>query len=55
MPSAALLSQSFSPWDMFLGAGAIVQGVMVILALASLLSWTVLIAKSVEFIRLKKA
>lgn len=54
MPSAALLSQSFSPWDMFLGAGAIVQGVMVILALASLLSWTVLIAKSVEFIRLKK-
>lgn len=54
MPSATQLSQTFSPWDMFLGAGAIVQGVMVILALASLLSWTVLIAKSVEFIRTRK-
>ncbi|MCP1243754.1 tonB-system energizer ExbB [Acetobacter lambici] len=54
MPSATQLSQNFSPWDMFLGAGAIVQSVMIILALASLLSWTVLIAKSVEFIRTKK-
>lgn len=54
MPSTMPLAQSFSPWDMFLGAGPIVQGVMVILALASLLSWTVLIAKSVEFLRLRK-
>ncbi|MFT8418987.1 MAG: tonB-system energizer ExbB [Acetobacter sp.] len=54
MPTATQLSQSFSPWDMFLGASPLVQGVMVILALASLLSWTVLIAKSVEFTHLRK-
>lgn len=54
MPSAPQLSQNFSPWEMFLGAGPIVQGVMVILILASLLSWTVLLAKSIELIRTKK-
>ncbi|TCS31759.1 tonB-system energizer ExbB [Acidomonas methanolica] len=46
---------SFSPWDMFLNAGSVVRGVMVLLAVASLLSWTILIAKSVELVRVRLA
>ncbi len=55
MPSATQLTQSFSPWDMFLGASTLVQGVMAVLALASLASWTILLAKSVEFARTRKS
>ncbi|GBQ19373.1 ExbB/TolQ/MotA proton channel family protein [Gluconacetobacter sacchari DSM 12717] len=46
---------SFSPWDMFLNAGSVVRGVMVLLAVASLVSWTILIAKSVELLRVRLA
>lgn len=38
---------------MFLGA--VVRGVMILLAVASLLTWTILIAKSVELVRLRLA
>jgi biopolymer transport protein ExbB len=38
-----------SPWSMFLAADIIVKAVMIGLACASLLTWTVLIAKSLEF------
>jgi biopolymer transport protein ExbB len=38
-----------SPWTMFLNADILVKAVMVGLALASLATWTILIAKSVEF------
>lgn len=54
MPPAAPLALSFSPWDMFLHAGLIVKTVMSVLALGSLLSWTIFLAKSVEFHRLKR-
>jgi biopolymer transport protein ExbB len=38
-----------SPWTMFLNADILVKAVMIGLALASLATWTILIAKSVEF------
>ncbi|MCP1243877.1 tonB-system energizer ExbB [Acetobacter lambici] len=44
---------SFSPWEMFLNAGPVVRCVMVVLVLASLLTWTILIAKSVELLRVR--
>ncbi|OUL65104.1 biopolymer transporter ExbB, partial [Acetobacter senegalensis] len=44
---------SFSPWEMFMNAGPVVRCVMVLLALASLLTWTVFFAKSVELVRVR--
>jgi biopolymer transport protein ExbB len=44
----ATLPHDLSPWSMFLSAAPIVQGVMVGLALASVITWTVWLAKSVE-------
>ncbi|MFP2871580.1 tonB-system energizer ExbB [Acetobacter tropicalis] len=44
---------SFSPWDMFLNAGPIVRCVMILLGVASLLTWTIFIAKSVELLRVR--
>ncbi|OUI87337.1 tonB-system energizer ExbB [Acetobacter tropicalis] len=52
-PSSSLTNVSFSPWDMFLNAGPVVRCVMILLALASVLTWTVFIAKSVELVRLR--
>jgi biopolymer transport protein ExbB len=49
---AALLPHDLSPWGMFLGADWIVQLVMVGLAIASVLTWTVLVAKSWELARI---
>ncbi|WP_322783071.1 MULTISPECIES: tonB-system energizer ExbB [Gluconobacter] len=49
-----LTSMSFSPWDMFLNAGPVVRCVMGLLAFASLLTWTVFIAKTVEFFRVRQ-
>ena len=47
-PKAGL--HELSPWSMFLSADIVVKIVMSLLALASLASWTVLIAKSVELV-----
>lgn len=44
---------AFSPWGMFLNAGPVVRCVMVLLAVASLLTWTIFIAKSVELLRVR--
>ncbi|MEZ7137786.1 tonB-system energizer ExbB [Komagataeibacter sp. SM21] len=44
---------SFSPWNMFLNAGPVVRCVMILLAAASLLTWTIFIAKSVELLRVR--
>ena len=48
-----------SPWSMFMSADVLVKAVMVGLAFASLVTWTVLIAKSIELLlaqrRLKEA
>ena len=45
---AATLPQNLSPWGMFLNANPIVKAVMIGLAFASLVTWTVWIAKSLE-------
>ncbi|MCK1756319.1 tonB-system energizer ExbB [Bradyrhizobium sp. 137] len=47
----ALLPRNLSPWGMFVGADIIVKTVMVGLAVASLVTWTVWLAKTVELRR----
>ncbi|SON53795.1 Biopolymer transport protein ExbB [Hartmannibacter diazotrophicus] len=44
----ATLPHNLSPWGMFLAADIIVKGVMAGLALASVVTWTVLLAKGLE-------
>jgi len=46
--ATAELPQDLSPWGMFLHADLIVKAVMIGLALASLVTWTIWIAKSLE-------
>jgi biopolymer transport protein ExbB len=46
--ASAELPQDLSPWGMFLHADIVVKTVMIGLALASLATWTVFIAKSLE-------
>ena len=46
--STAELPQDLSPWGMFVHADRIVKGVMIGLALASLITWTVWLAKWLE-------
>ncbi len=47
----ATLPHNLSPWGMFMGADIIVKGVMVGLAFASLVTWTVWLAKTIELAR----
>ncbi|WP_027573168.1 tonB-system energizer ExbB [Bradyrhizobium sp. WSM1743] len=47
----ALLPRNLSPWGMFLSADIIVKIVMVGLAIASLVTWTVWLAKTIELRR----
>jgi biopolymer transport protein ExbB len=44
----ALLPRNLSPWGMFLNADIVVKAVMVGLAFASLVTWTVWLAKTIE-------
>jgi biopolymer transport protein ExbB len=46
--SAAFVMRELSPWSMFMSADVIVKAVMVGLAFASLMTWTIFIAKMVE-------
>src|ERR1700756_981842 len=43
-----LLPHNLSPWGMFLNADIVVKAVMVGLAFASLVTWTVWLAKTIE-------
>ncbi len=52
--SIAVGLDELSPWNMFLKADIVVKAVMIALALASVASWTILIAKSIEFAVLKR-
>ena len=49
----------FSPWEMFLNAGPVVRSVMILLFIGCVLTWTVALAKTIEFTlarrRLEKA
>jgi len=47
----SLLPRNLSPWGMFLNADIVVKVVMVGLALASLVTWTVWLAKTIELRR----
>ena len=47
----ALLPRNLSPWGMFVGADIVVKAVMVGLAFASLITWTVWLAKTIELRR----
>jgi biopolymer transport protein ExbB len=47
----ALLPRNLSPWGMFLNADIVVEVVMIGLAFASLVSWTVWLAKTIELRR----
>jgi len=55
----AMLPKDLSPWGMFLGADIVVKLVMIGLAFASVLTWTIWLAKVLELLaarrRLKKA
>src|SRR5262245_34061108 len=42
---ARIIPHDLSPWSMFLSADVFVQGVMISLAFASLVTWTILFAK----------
>jgi biopolymer transport protein ExbB len=44
----ALLPQDLSPWGMFLNADIVVKAVIIGLAFASLVTWTVYVAKTLE-------
>ncbi|MGX1347438.1 biopolymer transport protein ExbB [Bradyrhizobium elkanii] len=48
---AALLPRNLSPWGMFESADIVVKAVMVGLAFASLVTWTVWLAKTIEIRR----
>jgi biopolymer transport protein ExbB len=43
-----LLPRNLSPWGMFLNADVVVKAVMIGLALASLVTWTIWLAKTIE-------
>jgi biopolymer transport protein ExbB len=51
---AALLPRDLSPWGMFLAADIVVKLVMIGLAFASLITWTVALAKGLEVLFAKR-
>jgi biopolymer transport protein ExbB len=50
----ALLPQDLSPWHMFLNADIVVKAVMIGLVFASLVTWTVWLAKALELLLAKR-
>jgi biopolymer transport protein ExbB len=50
----ASLPRDLSPWGMFLTANNVVQAVMIGLVLASVITWTVGLAKAIELMALKQ-
>jgi biopolymer transport protein ExbB len=50
----ATLPHNLSPWGMFMGADIIVKAVMVGLAFASVVTWTVWLAKSIELLAARR-
>ena len=46
--ASAILPHDLSPWGMFMAADIIVKGVMIGLAFASLVTWTIWLAKAME-------
>ena len=52
---AAALPRDLTPWGMFMSADIIVKAVMIGLAFASVVTWTVWLAKSVELLMVKRS
>ena len=52
--AGGVLPAHLTPWGMFLSADIIVQLVMIGLALASLLTWTIWVAKSFELVQARR-
>ncbi|MCW2238533.1 tonB-system energizer ExbB [Azospirillum canadense] len=52
--ATAMLPHDLSPWGMFMSASPVVQAVMTGLALASVATWTIFLAKSVELSKAKR-
>ncbi len=50
-----MLPHDLSPWGMFMGADIVVKGVMIGLAFASVLTWTILIVKLLEMLGATRA
>src|SRR5262245_10102420 len=46
--SVLTVPRELSPWSMFMSADVVVKGVMIGLAFASLVTWTIFIAKIIE-------
>lgn len=53
-PPVAHLPSNLSPWGMFMGADVVVKAVMIGLAFASIVTWTVWLAKSIELMLAKR-
>ena len=49
-PTVATLPRDLSPWGMFMAADNVVKAVMIGLVVASLVTWTVWLAKSMELL-----
>lgn len=52
--TSVVMPHDLSPWGMFLAADIVVKAVMLGLAFASLITWTVWLAKSLELFRAKR-
>ncbi|MBP2291406.1 tonB-system energizer ExbB [Azospirillum rugosum] len=52
--ATATLPHDLSPWGMFMSASPVVQAVMTGLALASVATWTIFLAKSIELSKAKR-
>ena len=50
---SALLPRDLSPWGMFMNADIVVKAVMVGLVIASVVTWTVWLAKTIELLTVK--
>jgi biopolymer transport protein ExbB len=48
-PSSARVPRELSPWSMFMSADVLVKAVMLSLAFASFVTWTILLAKTMQF------
>ena len=54
LKSTATALRELSPWSMFLSADVLVKAVMIGLAFASLVTWTILIAKTIELTAIRR-
>jgi biopolymer transport protein ExbB len=51
---AAALPRDLSPWGMFQSADVVVKGVLILLAVASVVTWTIWLAKTFEIVVAKR-